>query len=673
MTDLGHSFKSRSSTTSKGLEKLSPLKRRRPELQPHAVVDIESKDEDTQAAGFTRPFLAGFYDGNRTKLFRNDEGVAKLPWQERAIAYGGCIDYVMRHILTRKYQGHRIYAHNGGGFDFLFLVAWLAKSRRYHFRLTSQGPNLLAIRIEKSSDARKAAKEGKRVDQKKVWLLVDSIRLLPMSLKAAAKAFDCETQKMEFDLHTQEDDPRWDEYLRDDLKSLHECMTRVGSLLEELGGEIALTTPSAALKLFQRKYLKQPIVRSVHEPGCHDLDCERCAHDWVRTAYTGGRTEKFCDEREYPNLFYYDINSSYPAAMTYPMPVGPVSVLYEPKREWSYYEDKVTDGEWVGFARCTVFIPDDCNIPPLPMHHPKTGKLVFPKGIFTGAWDIEELKLLRLVPGAKVVGVHRVYMYAAAPVFREMIEALYPLRDKRRRDFDEGIGALVKLLLNALYGKFGQRPEHEEIMYLPDRKAPEGAIPIGGDPFTAMVWTKVEVKDAAHILPQIAAHVTSLGRVRLFYLLRSIEDRGGRVFYCDTDSAIGDVTLPESQELGMIKRENPCPNLVGRFIRPKVYSLRCACKPRCGALKKDIYKAKGIPHRFVTAETWNAFADGEKVSFSRLAKFRTMARGGLKSPSMVHTHKRISTAYDKRAILADGTTRPVTLDESVAAKIKDRS
>lgn len=657
----------------KGLESLAPLKRRRRETPPHLTVDIESKDGPTQRPGFTRPFLAGVFDGHRTKIFHNDEGAQKRPWQERHLASGGCIDQTMRYLLRKKYQGARIYAHNGGAFDFLFFIAWLAKEKRYKFELTSQGPNVLALRVELLRQAKRGKAKNKR-DDKTAWTFVDSIRLLPMALKKAAKAFGCETQKLDFDLVTDEHDPRWAEYLRDDLKSLHECLERVGGLLEELGGEMALTAPSAALKLFQRQFLKEKIARNVHDPTCKDVYCAGCAHEWIRRSYKGGRVEPFVIGGRHEGLYYYDINSSYPAAMLYPMPTGVFTVIHDPKMPWEHYVDATETGEWVGFASAVVTIPEDCHIPPLPVHHPKTGKLVFPVGTFSGVWDLEELKLLRLVPGARVAGLLKVVMYPATAAFQTMVRTLYRFRDKSRKDFDEGLAALVKLILNALYGKFGQRPENVEILYLPDRTAPEGAVPVGGDPLTAMVWTLLTSKDSAHILPQIASHVTALGRVRLFHLLRATEERGGRVYYCDTDCVLCDVELPESSELGMVKREYPCPNLVGSFIRPKVYCLECGCQGPYGKTCKVFGKQrgkpvwKGIPKKDVrgavlTVATWKDVAAGETIHFRRLQKFKTMARGGLATPSMVKTHKRLATAYDKRIVLPDGSTRPICLNE----------
>ena len=52
--------------------------------KPFVVFDIESKRNDTQEPGFTRPFMVGFYDGKKFTSFYNDDNVQSLPWYERA-------------------------------------------------------------------------------------------------------------------------------------------------------------------------------------------------------------------------------------------------------------------------------------------------------------------------------------------------------------------------------------------------------------------------------------------------------------------------------------------------------------------------------------------------------------------------------------------------------------
>src|SRR4029077_7292564 len=86
-----------------------------------------------------------------------------------------------------------------------------------------------------------------------------------------------------------------------DCRPLSAVMTRFYDLVENrLGGEVGMTTPSTAMRLFRRRFLghdgvQEKIPRYRHFPTCeHQSDegpCDGCLHDWIRLGYYGGRTE----------------------------------------------------------------------------------------------------------------------------------------------------------------------------------------------------------------------------------------------------------------------------------------------------------------------------------------------------------------------------------------------
>jgi DNA polymerase elongation subunit (family B) len=655
---------------------------------PIVTFDLESKDGDSDRPGFDRPFLTGLFDGESLFQWRNAPGVSAEPWETRALADGGCVDRMMRALLSEEYRGRRMYAHNGGSFDFLSCIAWLKlhveEYDLHHF--ATQGPALLSFHVSPAGEANKV-KRRKGAKRPRDWIFVDSLRMLPMSLKEAARAFGCETQKGEMNLATPEDDSSWEVYHAADMRSLYEAIVKVRGLLEGFGGEIMMTAPSAALRLLQRRYLKEKIWRNKHFVGCKDETCKGCAHAFVRKAYKGGRVEMFT--REGKNLHYYDINSSYPAAMLEHMPVGPMIHTRPVRRDFGFYQTQWHEHKLVAFVDATVFIPHDCPVPPLPLHHPDSGKLVFPVGRFRGVWDAVELELVEVV-GGRVEELHEMLTYPASPVLADMMEALYAMRDKSKPTYDEGMAKLAKLICNSLYGKFGQRPERTEVLFPKNGIAPEGAVPAGGDPFEATLWYMQTEEDAAHIIPQIAAHVTSLARVRLWHAMWIITQRGGHLYYCDTDSVVTDITLPESNDLGKLKAEFPCQHLHGVFVRPKVYMLSCECEDKQACLwRKEVQSesgekkwkhideklvAKGVPKSdpkgiVLDKAAWLRFTGGGRIDFQRLAKLRTMAREGLRAPWMVKTHKTIKGEYDKRVLLLDGTTRAIVFDEPLAKDV----
>lgn len=650
--------------TAKFLEPIQgPIKKR-----SFATFDIESKDGPTQRAGFTRPFLVGFYDGTTFTSFRD---TTKLEWKKRRCRHcrkkmtgfdpqrlcvseerqrhgkpcepegweeahlesrRGCLDKVLRHFLCPKYNGWILYAHNGGSFDHLFVLPWLTSHRHlgFDFTVVPVASTIQTIEITR------VLKNGTKLS----WTLRDSMRLLPMSLDKAAKAFGL-GGKVEMDLHAHEDDPRWARYLKVDCVKLYKTMLRVHELMEDkLGGEVGMTAPASAMKLFRRRFLKRPIHRHAHFKDCSGHGaCDDCCHAWIRRAYYGGRTEIF--EMFGEGLKYFDLNSSYVAAMRQPQPV------YERYEAYGEIDWRIRKTH-VGFAEVSVRIPHDCPVPPLPHRADKTNKLIFPVGEFRGVWDVDELALVPRV-GGEVFDVGRVVWIKQAAIFEEMVDTLWAFRDKTRADYDEGLSELAKLLGNSTYGKFAMDPNKEEIVFSKGHKRAEpkegkegesnqnsskqqwecflcgtvsprilcescmGSKAAGVKTGPSSVWYKARRVSAAYIIPQIAAHITTIGRIALWeYLMmaykktlvkvtsddgRSVEMRSvqtnrakkeerrwmgrgfststeaGRVMYGDTDSCLTNVELPSSKALGKLKDEYPGERLKGRFLQPKVYIL----------------------------------------------------------------------------------------------------
>lgn len=645
-----------------------------------AVYDIESKHEGTQKAGFTTPFLLGFYDplGHDYQEFRNEPHLAKRSWQERCYAPGGVMDKFLNYLLQPAFKGYNIYAHNGGGFDHLFLLKWLRDHRdEYDFSVVPVQSSIQKIEVWKRPE-----KPEDPISYR--WSFLDSMKLLPMGLERACKTFGL-PGKLKQDLDMQEDHPDWSKYLRQDCLALAEVLERTHELIESrLGGEVGMTAPSTSMKLYRRKYLgrgscPKKIPRLAHYKGCTARDtCPGCSHEWVRQAYYGGRTEVFRMSGE--NLHYYDINSSYVAAMRETMPAGDriVETTYNP----ALYD------RYAGFVECTVEVPADCDIPPLPFRA-DSGKLIFPAGTFSGVWSVEELRLLDdpCVQG-RIVSVRQAMWFKRKPLFVGMVDELWKLRDKSLPGHDEGLSALAKLMGNSLYGKFGMKQDRTQVVFAKDiqvegicvlcseEASDEGQLCVkclGSKPAMPTadcdVWYKSEHVDAPYIIPQIAAHITALARVRLWQFMKLVKEAGGRIYYSDTDSVITDVSMPSTTELGGFKDEYPGVRLKGSFVQPKVYMLEAdggfpdKDKPQ-QEWETEKVTMKGFPKQLRTKANLAKLRAGETLSYDRLEKVRTLAREGFhRGPLMATVKKSFKSAYDKRVVYSDGSTSPIVLDQ----------
>lgn len=570
-----------------------------PKDKQFAVFDLESKDEDTQKAGFTRPFQVGFFDGQSYTSFRNKSHVQVLPWYERAVAPGGCIDQFMRHILgsphdrtESPFAGFDVYAHNMGSFDGLFLPAWLERNNQWiSYKVMPVQARIQAIEVWRYNKNRyrggaDAIKRANKKDRKQygVIRILDSFRVLPSALDKIAKAFGLEGKLKEMSLDTHEDDPLWEKYNEIDCIQLFKVIEKYKELIiQQLGGEVGITAPSTAIKLLRRKYLPNDykIYRNMHFENCTAAEsCDGCAHNFFRAGYFGGRTEIYTRKGA---GWYYDVNSSYPFSMTKPQPVGEMVELGE-NEDFTRYANDLEN--YVGFVRCTVEIPKDTYLPPLPVQH--QGKLKFPAGRFSGTWDWCELRAFRRI-GAKILHVEKSVWLRSYRFLTQYVRDLYAMRKKDDPKYrGPALSEVAKLTLNSTFGKFGMDPERIEMVILKPgeeepwdsrypgesdghrdkrkRAAKEGdnsfhvTTPLGADEpdeefearrkreragdFSGPRWrvpdlptssgiyehdSLIRVRDihvdAAYIIPHIAAHITASSRVLLWGFAMDVLDR----------------------------------------------------------------------------------------------------------------------------------------------------
>lgn len=525
------------------------------------VYDIESKSGPSETiAGFDRPFLVGFFDPETLDYheFRDEPHLKKRDWRLRHISPGGCIDKFLTKILVKEFAGRVWYAHNGGNFDHLFLLAWLQNHRdEFQFEVIPVQSSIQVLRVWKKPERPDNwTPDDPEPPVTETWDFLDSLKLVNMSLSKACDAFNV-PNKVDHDLHRHEDDPSWTVYLKQDCHSLAAVMACLTSLIEcRLGGEVGITAASSSMKLFRRKYMghngtPDKIARHRHWPECKEKGtakvpgkCHGCAHDWIRRGYYGGRTEIF---RLYgTRLHYFDINSSYVAAMKRHMPIG-TRVIEHGKLDWrkhyaeeSHPRGSGPNGKYSGFCECTVYIPPECPVPPLPHKDRATGKLCFPTGRFHGVWSVEELALLDdpLVNGY-VEYITATVWFRLEPMFGPMMEELWKLRDQSLPGFDKGLSELAKLLGNSTYGKFAMKQERTTVVFAyPEDEVPKDRCFLCKEVVTnfsslcnacegskeAMedgdVWYQAKRVDAPYIIPHVASHITALARVRLWFFMR---------------------------------------------------------------------------------------------------------------------------------------------------------
>lgn len=464
---------------------------------------------DIEAENWIHLKVLGFYDGENYKLFYD-------------------VKSFLKHVLKKKYDGYRIYAHSGGKYDFLFLLEELVK---YKIRLIENGGRIISIYVDGENYS---------------LSFCDSYAILPSSLKDLTISFDVEHKKKEFKFANNrklEVNEKLLSYLENDVLGLYEVLTKFYS--SEFIVNPKLTIASQALDTFQNKFLESDLVPFKSKDELV----------FRKFFYSGGRVEAYKGKGE--NLKVYDINSLFPYAMTYEMPVG----NYEKVRFWN--RDKI------GFYKINVKHDTNFYIPPFLMKKSpvlKNNAYVNAKGYFyvSSEW----LKFFKEI-GIKFEIEWGWEFKRKEYLFNDYVSYFYDIKNKHS-DKRDSIYYISKLFLNSLYGKLAQervRNSVESILNINIHKDKFDILNVESLNY-GLVLVKRKSK-SRFILPYLAGYITDIARLHHYkYMFEKQEE----IYYCDTDSLITTADYPVSEKLGDFKLEGS--GFKGVFLGNKTYALR---------------------------------------------------------------------------------------------------
>lgn len=554
------------------------------------VIDLETRK-------WTQFIVGGYYDGEKYFEYRD-------------------LKTIVEYIRNSK-KKLKIFAHFGGGFDFLFL---LEKFFQYNLEVESvipRGSLILSIKVK-----------GKYHTHS----LLDSSALLPFSLDSLTKNFDVPTKKGVYD-HSKNRgyNKELSEYLKSDCLGLYQVLEKFYSqpLISQAGH--AITIASQAQKVFQN-YLDK-YISAIH------VD----TNEFMREACHGGRTEIFKPIGK--KIFEYDVNSLYPfVMMTNEYPDG-IAV------KCSYLKpDKL------GIYKVRVTAPKDLKIPIIPVKIDK--KLLFPLGEFTTTCTSIEIEYAKTL-GYKFEIIKGYYFKEKRAYFKDFITDLYAIRQKSLSGSVDNI--LAKLLMNSSYGKFIIKLDRSLITFKPE---------IGTRFFreiklknkTYEIYEKdVRLKSFNHC--GIGAFILAYARIHMHKLMHPISDH---VYYTDTDSIWTDMILPSSSEIGALKLEKP------KNSDQDFYDEVCFLLPKTYIAQNKDYKKvamKGFDSRKIKHFNFNDFTmalQGElKLSVTHdetISKFKS----ALKYKKIVklkdRQNKTIKAKYSKRTLdLKNNKSYPIIL------------
>ena len=428
----------------------------------------------------------------------------------------------------------------------------------------------------------------------------------------------------------------WDTYCKNDVEIIRVACLRWFEFIHryDLGG-FARTLAGQAFKAYRHRFMSFPIFIDDHE----------AATRLGRRAYHGGRTECFHIGRLNHRVHVLDINSQYPFVMQqeeYPTRKVHYSRLCTVK-ELSRWLDEFS-------------VVADCDIETdSPQYaHIVRDKICFPVGRFREALTTPDLKTA--LNQDHVKHVHEIAIYERAPIFRDFVTELYRLRLEATHEGNEVMRYNLKILMNSLYGKFGQAGRiWKTVAHTDDRSLAvwdELDVPTGKlynwRRFAGLIQLKEQDAESYESFPAIAAHVTAFARRLLWkYLLKAGR---GNTYYCDTDSVfvndMGKNFLEDSTQdtrLGALSSENTFDWL--HIYGPKDYQA-----PDKRVTKGVKAKAEWIDESTIVQEQW--------------AKLPGMLRrGNLTTPVITQVTKHLRRVYDKGTVTTAGSVEPLALSE----------
>lgn len=427
---------------------------------------------------------------------------------------------------------------------------------------------------------------------------------------------------------------RWDAYCRRDVRVVLRMITRWADFLlsENLGG-FAPTLAAQALRSYRHKYMDHPIL----------IDDSPSALALARDAYMGGRTECFRIGKLPGKVTVLDVNSMYPAVMAtgyFPTKLISVQRLCTPS------ELKKLMRKYCVVAECDIEI----DVPCLPLAH--EGRLVFPVGRLRGSWCGPELALA--FKHGRVVRVHRVAIYERARIFERFVADSWAQRQAATRAGDKVRSHQWKILMNSLYGKFGQRGRRWVDIKRVRDKTVASWTELDADTgewvrFRRVARTlqmQLEEGEARESHPAIAGHVTSYARALIWSLI--LEAGREHVHYTDTDSLWVDASglrrlrpRIDPNALGALKVESSDRNIV--VHGPKDY------------VKGGRRRIKGIRDNAVE------ITPGVFVQPKWRGLAGAIAEGDLAAPKITGVMKFLARNYTKGRVLPSGRVEPLLL------------
>jgi len=477
---------------------------------------------------------------------------------------------------------------------------------------------------------------GKRPRVTRTLIFLDLMNYFDTSLKEVGKSVGCPKMSINFKECSIEE---LTVYCKNDVFIMTEAWKKWLTFIHENDlGTWGKTLPSQAFNAYRHRFMPHKIL----------IHTNKKATALERAGYFGGRCECFQLGYFDKGPFYlFDINSMYPSVMC--------SHLYPVKLLTYVTQGNIEDILSHYRGKCfiaTVLIRT--TVPQFPKRH--GNHLIFPVGTF---WTtLTTYELWDAMDNESIIAMKDFAIYEPGHIFEDYIDFFWSERLKYKQASDAPFEYMCKILMNSLYGKFGQKIDNYEHI---GEDLEHGVGFYGEWDVEDKKWLRfrrmngyIDIVtgqvEGYNSFVAISAHVTGYARSLLWSFIRKIPS--GRLFYCDTDSLIvdeigKDILWKHIDEnvLGALHLEKQSDTLTVYNAKDYIFANKRKTKGvRTTAKKIDEHTFGQWQQRSLKRVLWNEQADNCQWKW---------------------VEKTLQESYKKGIVDDYGVVHPLVLDETV--------
>ena len=356
--------------------------------------------------------------------------------------------------------------------------------------------------------------------------------------------------------------------------------------------------------------------------------------------YYGGRTEVF-EFLKNPKftVHYLDVNSLYPSVM--------IDHKYSYRMERMVKDPEISElDRWSKFYNLAAWCHIETADPAYPVYH--DGKLVFPIGAFDTCLCGDEL--IHAWKAGNIVDIYHLQVYNRADLFGPTISKLYEMRKDAKSRGNEIDSYAIKIAMNSLYGKFGQRyeqltPTGEHVPEMFGDGMLIGDTPDEHNPyriFNYEIYLTEKNVLTRNTFPIISAEIAANARQRMWTLMKKCGLKN--IYYMDTDSLmVNDLGLKrlkshiDPTRLGYLKHEKSSKKVVIRGAKSYTFGTDTRRK----GVPKDAKKIGKNTWKYNHWRTYKEYLESSKDYI----------------PMIKQVTRKETLEYTKRHVDKDGKTR----------------